>query len=80
MPTVTLKLPSEEFQRLETEAKKRGTSKSAVLRQALRASFQKNASESIADRMRDLIGASEGPEDLSTNSDYLEAYGDSDRR
>lgn len=75
MPVVSVKLDSEEFQRLKAEASRLGISQSEILRKGLKTVMKKNAKTSLADRMRDLIGKVNAPEDLSTNPAYLKDYG-----
>ena len=75
MPTVSVKLGADEYQTLLAEAERRGASQSAVLREGLRNISKAHAQDSLADRMRDLIGSANGPEDLSLNEEYLGQYG-----
>ena len=78
MKTVSLKLPGELALKLEAAAKKRGTSKSAVMREALEEFFARGNGArvlSFLDLAGDLIGCVEGPADLSTNNKYMEGYG-----
>ena len=75
MPTVTIKLGGEDYQLLKAEAERRGTTQSEVLREGLRRVTSGRESDSIADRMRDLVGSIEGPEDLSSNPQHLKDYG-----
>ena len=56
----------------------RKTSKSTIAREALEAYFkneQTPVAGSLLDRMRDLVGRFEGPEDLATNKKYMDDYG-----
>jgi hypothetical protein len=79
MPTVTVKMPPALHSRLEAEATRRSTTKSAILREAF-ASRQANApADSFYERAKHLIGAASGPGDLSTNPKYMTGYGKSRR-
>jgi len=78
MKTVSLKLTEGLERKLATKARKRGTTKSDLIRQALRVYF---ASEddptpgSCLDLAADLFGCVEGPPDLSSNKERLEGFG-----
>ena len=74
MRTVTFKLPAELDRRLNEFAKKRGSSRSAVVREALEALTVRKSS-SIGALAADLIGSLEGPGDLSTNPKYMADFG-----
>ncbi len=78
MKTLTLKLPEILEARLNTFARKKGLSRSEIVRRALMEYFSRdNASNtgSFLDLSRDLAGSIEGPVDLSTNKSYMEGYG-----
>ena len=75
MPTVTLKLQPDEYLLLEQEARRRGITKSAIMRDALKHAVRRDSQCSIADQMRDLIGSAEGPADFASNPKYLQGYG-----
>lgn len=75
MPVVSVKLDAGEFQRLKAEASRLGVSQSEILRQGLKSVTEEKTKSSLADRMRDLIGKVNAPEDLSTNPAYLKDYG-----
>jgi hypothetical protein len=75
MPVVSVKLDSQEFQRLKAEASRLGISQSEMIRQGLKTVMENKAKTSLADRMRDLINDVKAPEDLSTNPEYLNDYG-----
>lgn len=68
-------MPAPMMAKLEAAARKRGRSKSEVVRdcldQGLDAQFGPKG-PSCADLAGDLIGSVEGPGDLSTNKKYLE--------
>jgi predicted DNA-binding protein len=79
MTTVTVKLPTELDLRLEAEAKRKRTSKSAVIRQLVEDGLRANgrrAVHSCYELAKDLCGSIKGaPRDLSTNKKYLEGFG-----
>ena len=76
MMTISLKLPDTLESRLRVEAKRRRTSKSAIIREAVeQALAKKKAFVSCADLAGDLIGSQTGPPDLSTNKEYLKDLG-----
>jgi len=74
MTTISLKLPEGLASRLEAEARKRQTSKSQLLRDALMEKLlqRKENFTSCADLAGDLAGFFHGPRDLSTNKKYLD--------
>ena len=78
MNTLTLKVPELLNTRLNTYARKKGMSKSEIVRIALSEYFSKDDTQfegSFLDLSRDLVGTAEASEDLSTNKDYFEGYG-----
>jgi metal-responsive CopG/Arc/MetJ family transcriptional regulator len=75
MKTLSLKLPLSLSVKLERAAKKRGQSKSAVVRAALEQFLKGERPLSALELAGDLVGCCEGPADLSTNPKYLEGYG-----
>lgn len=78
MTTITLKLPEVLDRKLEFVSKKRGRSKSQIVREALEQSFNNhrtNDQPSCYDLIADLIGSCRGPRDLSTNPKYMKGYG-----
>jgi len=70
-------MPDELATRLEAAARERGMTRSAVVRAALESYLERvGASDgSAADRARDLIGAIEGPRDLSESSKHMKGFG-----
>ena len=75
MTTISLKLPDSLEARLTAEAKRRRTTKSAIVREAVEQAFAKKKNfVSCADFVRDLIGSQPGPRDASTNKKYLEDF------
>ena len=78
MKTVAIKLPDNLLADIQYIAKKRGETRSAVMREALEEFFSKerNQSEgSCLDLARDLAGSVQGPPDLSTNPVHMDDYG-----
>lgn len=77
--TVTLKLPEALATRLNTVARRRSTTRSAVIREALEAhlgSAQVDGRGSCLDLASDLVGSLKGlPRDLSSNRRHLKGYG-----
>ena len=78
MKTLTLKLPEVLEAKLTTFARKKGQSRSEIVRRALAQYISRddiNESGSFLDLSKDLVGCIEGPSDLSTNEAHLEGYG-----
>ena len=74
MVTISLKLPTPLLRDLEGEARRRGLSKSALIRNSLEATLQRKRQRkplSCLDVMGNLVGSFHGPRDLSTNRRYL---------
>ena len=74
MPVVTVKMPKAMHARLEAEAARRRTSKSAILRDSFAAqpSAQGGA---LWERIQHLAGSIDGPGNLSALSKTLPGYG-----
>ncbi len=79
MPTVTVKMPQPLHARLEAEAARRHTTKSAILREAFAQRSVGAPAGSFHERAKHLIGAASGPGDLSARSKTLTGYGRSRR-
>ena len=76
MRILSLKLPDALFAKLTTIAQVRGESRSALVREAIRAMIDGTGSEgSCLDLARDLVGCMEGPPDLSISEDHMRGYG-----
>ncbi len=78
MATVSLKLPDPLALQLARTAKRRNMSKSALIRDALQAYLsgkENHPHESALSLARDVQGMLAGPEDLSTNKNYLQNFG-----
>ena len=75
MRTVSFKLPEELDRKLDKLAQRRGSSRSAVVREALDALTNEGLRPTIGALAADLIGSVEGPGDLSTNPKYMADFG-----
>ena len=77
MKTISLKLPDSLDQRVASEARRRGVTKSALVRGALEWLVERggNGRRSCLDAARDLVGCLEGPTDLSHNKKRLRGFG-----
>jgi hypothetical protein len=78
MKTLTLKIPEIPEAQLNAFARKKGISRSEIVRCALREYISRNEidiSVSFLDLSKDLAGSIEGPFDLSTNKSHLNEYG-----
>jgi hypothetical protein len=78
MKTLSLKLPDEIDARLTALARRRGASKSEIVRGALEVYLESGgapAKGSVLDLAGPLVGSLEGPRDLSCRKEYLEGYG-----
>ncbi len=82
MKTLSLKLPSRLSARLERVAKKRGQTKSELVRTALEQFLDRRPltrkapqADSALALAGELVGGCAGPGDLSTNPAYLEGFG-----
>ena len=79
MATLTVKLPSALEQRLSSAAKRRGVSRSHLVREALEQSLRvadsSREAPSCLDLVRDLVGSFAGPRTLSHDKKHLKGYG-----
>ena len=78
MKTVTFKLPEFLDAKLSALARKRGRSKSEIMREAIERyldSCEKKPEVSCYDLVKEFAGCYEGPGDASTNPKYLDDYG-----
>lgn len=77
MTTISLKIPTTLEQRLANLARKRGTSRSEVVRSALERLVEDEDVRpgSCLALMSDLVGSVDGPSDLSYNKKRLEGFG-----
>jgi hypothetical protein len=77
-PAISLKLPESLDSRLSEEAKRRRTSKSAVVRECVETVLNaspKVRSASCLAIAGDLAGCLSGPADIATNPNYLDDFG-----
>jgi predicted DNA-binding protein len=74
--TISLKLPQSLSIKLERVAKKRGQSKSEIVREALEHFLSSERPVSALELAGDLVGCGRGPGDLSTNPKYMEGFGE----
>jgi hypothetical protein len=78
MTTLSLKLPVGLNARLEAAARKKGRTKSEVVREAIEAFLATGVPSragSCLDLARDLAGSVKGPGDLSYSKKHLRGYG-----
>ena len=78
MKTLSLKLPESLIVKLDSTAKKRGESRSALIREAIEtfiseADYIKKGT--CLDLAKDLVGSLKGPVDLSSNKKHMLGYG-----
>lgn len=79
MVGISLKMPEPLAAQLAAVASHRGMSKSALIREALETFLNGHPAHhprSALDLVADLVGACEGPEDLSVNKKYMEGFGE----
>lgn len=74
MRTVSFKLPEDLDDALNELARSRGSSRSALVREALE-SLAKGKRRSVTSLAGSLVGSVEGPSDLATNSKHMSGYG-----
>ena len=75
MTTVSLKLPGPLLRDVEVEARRRGLSKSALIRDSLESTLRRKRAKkrvTCLDLIGDLAGSQPGSPDASTNPCYLE--------
>lgn len=79
MNSISLKLPDGLLERLETAARARRTTKSALVRECLEQSLDARpvgGKATCFDMASDLAGSLKGlPSDLATNPKYMEGFG-----
>ena len=78
MKTISFKLPDDLDRELTSRAKKDGTTKSAVIRNAIEDYLSRDSGPrkgSCLELAGDLIGCLEGPGDLSYNKKYFKDFG-----
>ncbi len=78
MDTLTLKIPGVIKEKLKTYSRRKGLSRSEIVRNALLEYFDKDELEkqgTFYDLAKDLAGCVNGSSDLSTNKEYISGYG-----
>ena len=75
MRTITIKLPEHLERLLDELARQRGSTRSAVLRDALEA-YAGRARPTATAVAGDLVGSLRGPRDLSTSPSHLDDFGE----
>jgi hypothetical protein len=78
MTTISLKVPDALDSRLAEEARRRRTSKSAVVRECVEKMLLSPSKDTVAscpDLAGDLAGCLKGPRDITTNPRYLDDFG-----
>lgn len=78
MKTLTLKLDEALYAKVDAVARRRKTTRSAVIRDALAAWVEPRNGRKVGsalDLAKDLVGCVSGPADLSTNKAHLRGFG-----
>ena len=78
MTPVSLKMPRRLAVEVSEAARRRGVSRSALIREALEAFLtteRQTQPESALSLALDLVGGFPGPEDLSANPEYMRGFG-----
>ena len=78
MTPISLKMPRQLAREVTEAARRRGVSRSALIREILEAFLRSERSAqpaSALSRAADLAGAFSGPEDLSVNPEYMRGFG-----
>ena len=76
--TISVKIPRPLAVRLSAAVRRRKTSRSAIVREALEGHLQSQPSDhagTFLDLAGDIVGSVSGPADLSTNKGRLRGYG-----
>lgn len=81
MSTLSLKLPDALSREIEIASKKRGISKSMLVKKAIAQYLHSNKNStalqgSFLELAADFCGIFKGPKDLSTNKEHLEGFGE----
>lgn len=74
LKTMTIKVPEALSAKVARIAKKRGSTRSEVVREALQA-YEGGERPSFAEAAARFLGAAKGPGDLSTNPKHMKGYG-----
>ncbi|WP_419935136.1 ribbon-helix-helix domain-containing protein [Candidatus Palauibacter sp.] len=78
MRPISLKMPRHLAREVSEAARRRGVSRSALIREALETFLRRERAAptvSALSRAVDLVGAFPGPDDLSVNPDYMRGFG-----
>ena len=78
MKPISLKMPRHLAREVSEAARRRGVSRSALIREVLEVFLRTERSapsDSALSRAVDLAGAFSGPRDLSANPDYMRGFG-----
>lgn len=78
MTPISLKMPRRLALEVSEAARRRGVSRSALIREALEAFLQAERADEAGSALSlatDLAGAFSGPADLSVNPDYMRGFG-----
>jgi len=75
MHAVSLKLPEELDRALMELARRRHSTRSALIREAIE-QFTREHRRSVTDLAEGLVGCLSGPTDLSSNAEHLSGYGE----
>jgi predicted DNA-binding protein len=78
MDTLTLKIPGGIKEKLKTYSKRKGLSRSEIVRNALLDYFNRDDLErqgTFYDLAKDIAGSVKGASDLSSNKEHLSGYG-----
>lgn len=74
MRTLSFKLPAPLDDALRALARRRGATRSALVREAIEA-LSSRGRRSVTDVVDELIGSVDGPADLSTSPRHMKGYG-----
>jgi predicted transcriptional regulator len=75
--TISIKLPADLDEKLSVIARKRHSSRSAVMREALQAlAATRSTRPSVTAVAAELVGALQGPADLATSAAHLAGFGE----
>jgi predicted transcriptional regulator len=77
MDPISIKLSKQLQELLDTLAKQRGLTRSAVVREALQAyAAESGTGATAAAAAGDLVGSLDGPRDLSTSAKHMRGFGE----
>ena len=78
MKTLSIKLPEALLEKLDSAARRRGETRSVILREAIETIVEEEhqiREGSCFELAKDLAGSENGPEDLSFNKRHMDSYG-----